>query len=437
MEEPTKYDELLEKGHEYEDLREFDAAIKCFEEASNLDPKKSEAWLALYTIYTMNLEEPERETFYLKKYLELEQNDGMCWNDLGRLMLEIGEQEKALGAYSKAFQYEPSTEVSQKILELKEQGIKPKSPLDIPLVIEQVPLKALKATINLADLKKRLEKQCLDSIDHKQCVKCNKMIPLWWKYCFECGADNPIPAGKVYTNYCIEQMEMEEENVALNYAGGGYSTNQETVGGGLDVYNKNGYDDLLFFFQKEDFLWKYCFNANIEFLKIIPRSNKLLVITRFTKEETLKNPLDRLIKSSRKDFICDFCGNAIPKKSSYWRGHKNLLNDTSNPHMFEMEESKICLNCRELKQTPDFPIAHIFLLNFEGEILMDYPVILDIFGEFAIIGIYKPDFSSRDTFSVIIHRTKYIFDLKTNQLLSTEEIPEDLYLKLQNGQGGL
>ncbi len=77
MEKQTEYDSLLEQGHACEDSREFDEAIKYYEKAANLHPQKSEAWLALYAIYMMQFEAPEKEIFYLKRYLEIEPQGGM------------------------------------------------------------------------------------------------------------------------------------------------------------------------------------------------------------------------------------------------------------------------------------------------------------------------------------------------------------------------
>lgn len=281
------------------------------------------------------------------------------------------------------------------------------------IIIDNLP----RQSIDLDSIEEVLfEKKCWQFLETKQCLHCNQTIPIWADLCKFCKKPNPNLSQKMYTTFSINQKIERDDKMLLNYAGTGYICGGKR-GGDSTVLFKNAYDDFVFLFQEQNLLWKKNFKAHLFFLNFIQGAEKILIISSFTTDEILLKPLDRLIQNPPKAITCDLCKKPIKFETPFWKGRINFLNDAGAPEMFG-PELNICTTCRPYKSRPDFPVAHIYLLNFHGDILLNYRIILPHFINTLISEItVEPPFNTQ--FSVRLSDQIYTFDSLHNQFLTS------------------
>lgn len=121
LEENDRHDEFMEvsmRGWEFRANGDLDNALRCFEEALEIEPLNPDAWnnkgcvlgeiAEMRSIDSNKGEDALREALEChERALELDPNDGASWSNKGKVLLLLSRTEEALDCYDRSTELDP------------------------------------------------------------------------------------------------------------------------------------------------------------------------------------------------------------------------------------------------------------------------------------------------------------------------------------------
>lgn len=108
-------DEAMKSGDGKKiDERKIDQAIKCFENAIELDPQYNRAYVNMGEVYASAFGDDSKAKFCFEKAIEIDPNDPFAWHNMATIMDRSNDLRRAVSACKRALKLEsPSTEKSK------------------------------------------------------------------------------------------------------------------------------------------------------------------------------------------------------------------------------------------------------------------------------------------------------------------------------------
>jgi tetratricopeptide (TPR) repeat protein len=100
--EPRDIKTIYNRGRAYEELGEYELALKDFNRVIKIDPLNVNAHLSLTADYYDRLHDYENTIFYAEKVLKLDENNATAFTLKGKANQKLGNLQEALSAYNSA-----------------------------------------------------------------------------------------------------------------------------------------------------------------------------------------------------------------------------------------------------------------------------------------------------------------------------------------------